>query len=84
MTNEERTKMTGYEYILAHPNGSLSELDEIDSHLADYFASAGIIAFGINSRANRRYQVTPVGKKIAEIELISLKLKMLKERHVAA
>ena len=81
MTIDDGTLRKGYLYILRHPIGYLSELDEIDNRLASYFASAGIIAYGITSRAKLRYKVTPDGERIARVDYTSLTLKLFREKN---
>lgn len=81
MTIDDGTLREGYKYILSHPIGYLSELDEIDGRLASYFAGAGIIAYGITSRAKLRYKVTPDGERIARVDYTSLTLKMFREKN---
>lgn len=72
----DTTLLKGYKYILENPCGYLIELDNIDENLADYFATAGIIAFGINSHAEMRYKLTAEGERIAKLEIISLNWKL--------
>lgn len=81
MTIDDITLRKGYWYILRNPRGYLSELDKIDTNLADYFAGAGIIAFGINSEAELRYKVTPDGERIASVDYTSLTLKLFREKN---
>lgn len=81
MAIDDVTLRKGYWYILQNPKGYLSELDEIDDCLADYFAGAGIIAYGINARAELRYQVTPDGERIAKVDYTSLTLKLFREKN---
>lgn len=57
----------GYWYVLQNPCGFLSDLDKIHSDLADNFARVGIIAYGMNSHAGLRYQLTDDGRELAEI-----------------
>lgn len=57
----------GYWYVLQNPYGFLAELDKIHPDLADNFASVGIIAYGMNSHAGLRYQLTDDGRELAEI-----------------
>ena len=76
---DDVTLRKGYWHILREPVGYLTDLDEIDENLADYFASVGVIAYGINSHAQLRYKVTPDGERIARIEFTSLSLKLFRE-----
>lgn len=57
----------GYWYVLQNPYGYLSDLDDIHPDLADNFARVGIIAYGMNSHAGLRYQLTDDGRELAEI-----------------
>ncbi|MBQ1409110.1 MAG: hypothetical protein IIY87_05075 [Bacteroidales bacterium] len=71
-------KIKGYEYIQNNLVGLISELKKnIGEPLVNYFVGAGIIAYGINSNADKRYKVTEKGKRISKIELISLRLNLL-------
>ncbi len=42
-------------------------MDKIDRNLADNFARVGVIAYGMNSHAGLRYQLTDDGRELAEI-----------------
>lgn len=57
----------GYWYVIHNPYGFLSDLDKIDRNLADNFARVGVIAYGMNSHAGLRYQLTDDGRELAEI-----------------
>lgn len=81
MAIDDVTLRKGYWYILRHSKGYLAELDKIDPNIADYFAGAGIIAFGINSEAELRYKVTPDGERIAKVDYTSLTLKLFREKN---
>ena len=81
MAIDDVTLRKGYWYILRHSKGYLAELDKIDPNIADYFAGAGIIAFGINSEAELRYKVTPDGERIASVDYTSLTLKLFREKN---
>lgn len=80
-TIDDVTLRRGYWYILRNPKGYLSELDRISDCLADYFANAGIIAYGVTSRAELRYTVTPEGERIAKVDYTSLTLKLFREKN---
>lgn len=71
--NSLEKEIEAYEYLKDNTFGSLSTLiEKIGKNFVDYLASAGILAFGINSVAERRYQVTTKGEKIIKIQLRAL------------
>lgn len=78
---DDETLRKGYWYVLRNPQGYLTDLDVINDSLADYFASAGIIAYGVTSRAELRYTLTPEGERIAKVDYTSLTLKLYRERN---
>lgn len=71
----------GYWYILRNPKGYLMDLDKIDENIADFFASAGIIAYGITSRADLRYRVTDDGLRIARVDYTALTMKLFRKKN---
>lgn len=79
MVNAEIDKeIKYYEYLLDNPNGQLSTLlNETDKEFVDRMQRTGIVRFGLDSAANRRYQVTSMGERIIRIELRSLRLKKI-------
>ena len=79
MTNEEiAEEIERYNYLIVNPNGLLSDLREkTGNEFVDRMQRTGIIKFGLDSAANRRYQVTSMGERIVQIELRSLYLKTI-------
>lgn len=80
MVDKENTikKIDAYEYLLKNPFDSLSTLrKKVGDGFVDYLQRTGIIKFGLNSAAEKRYQVTSRGERIIMIELRSLYLKMI-------
>ena len=71
----------GYWYVLHHPYGYLSDLDKIHPDLADHFARVGIIAYGMNSHAGLRYQLTDDGRELAQIGYDTLTANLVR-RHL--
>lgn len=69
---EEEILLKAYSHLLCHPQGYLSDLDLIDTRLADYFANMGFIAYGMNSGAKSPYQITSIGKEITKKDYISI------------
>jgi len=69
----------GYWYVLQNPYGFLSDLDEIHPQLADNFARVGIIAYGMNSHAGLRYQLTDDGRELAEIAYNTLTANLVRK-----
>lgn len=69
----------GYWYVLHNPYGYLSVLDKIDQNLADNFARVGIIAYGMNSHAGLRYQLTDDGRELAEIAYKTLTANLVRK-----
>ncbi|MBO6023391.1 MAG: hypothetical protein J6P83_00870 [Bacteroidales bacterium] len=69
----------GYWYVLQNPYGFLSELDNIHPDLADNFASVGIIAYGMNSHAGLRYQLTDDGRELAEISYDTITANLIRK-----
>ncbi len=80
MVDKESTieKIDAYEYLLKKPFDSLSTLKkQVGEVFVNYLQRTGIIKFGLNSAAEKRYQVTSRGERIIMIELRSLYLKMI-------
>lgn len=67
--------------MLHNPYGYLSDLDEIDPNLVDNFARVGIIAYGMNSHAGLRYQLTDDGRELAQIGYDTLTANLVR-RHL--
>ena len=80
MTIDDETLREGYWYIMHNPRGFVEGLDRIDERLAGYFASAGIISFGMNSSAQIRYRVTSGGAELAELGYRMITSKMVREK----
>ena len=84
MTETDRKKtelekeIDAYEYLEEHLVGSLTALKEhVTEKLIKYFVNAGIIAYGIDAIAEERYRVTLKGKKIIDLTLRALYLKLV-------
>lgn len=79
MAIDDETLRKGYWYIIRNPRGFVEGLDGIDERLAGYFASAGIISFGMNASAQIRFKVTEDGMKLAELGYRMITSKMVRE-----
>lgn len=70
-------EIDAYEYLEEHLVGSLADLKmHVTEKLIKYFVNAGIIAYGIDATAEERYRVTLKGKKIIDLTLRALYLKL--------
>lgn len=71
-------RIDAYEYLKKAPYGNLAILEiQIGEECVNHFKNDGIISCGLNSSADKRYQVTSNGKEIIEIELRSLYWKLV-------
>ena len=78
----DATLRKAYWYVLLHPKGYWSELDQIDVEVKDHLEKENVIACGyINSCGDLRYKLTSDGEKVAKIQYTSLTLKLFRERN---
>lgn len=61
-----------YWYLMHNKYGYQEDLDKIHPMMSRYLIQEGTIGEGMNSRAQLRYHVTELGKRIARVQYYSI------------